>query len=109
MPMTIPTPSLGRGQTWQNVMASRAWATNYTNTTGKPICASVSVAGTGSGSTALTAYVDGVAIQKQQATYTSTGTGTISGIEMIVPHGSTYRFEVGGTVSLAMQNWMELR
>ena len=67
-------------QTWQDLKAARDFATTYTNTTGRPICVSVALAGTGSGSTALVATVDGVPVQKQQGTYASSGTGTVSGI-----------------------------
>lgn len=37
--------SLGYGQTWQDVSGSRAFATTYYNTTGKPIMVNVSTAG----------------------------------------------------------------
>ena len=41
--------SLGYGQTWQNVTGSRANATTYYNTTGKPITVSITVLANGNG------------------------------------------------------------
>ena len=90
---------LGQGQTWQNVTASRAQGTTYTNTTGKPIFVSI-FGSCNSGSKPLT--VNGLAV----ATHTPIGTGSISTtITAIVPDGGTYSLaNVGGTTL-----WMELR
>ncbi len=96
--------SLGYGQTWQNVIASRAFATNYTNTTGKPITVQVSGLSVNAnnsnrfqmvvaGQTLVDFYGGGGAA----AFFNMTGT-------VIVPNGMVYS-ATGGTVNI----WAELR
>lgn len=82
--------TLGDGQTWQNLTASRVSGTTYTNTTGRPIFVQASIT-TGS----VTAYCNGISI---------------------VPNGIYAAFVVpnGGTYSIAWTNnlnavWAELR
>lgn len=93
------TDALANGQTWQNLTASRATNTTYTNTTSKPIFISVNYSGVGQ----LQWLVDGAGI----------GTNGDSGgyntmISIIVPAGSTYRCVVGSG-SPTLQSWNELR
>ena len=96
--------SLGYGQTWQNVSASRGFATNYTNTTGKPITVQISGANVNAnnsnrfqmvvaGQTLVDFYGGGGAA----AFFNMTGT-------VIVPNGMVYS-ATGGTVNI----WAELR
>jgi len=94
---------LGMGQTWQDVTGSRAVDTNYTNTTGRPIC--ISVVG-GSGDAAdFDLMVDGVLVVRA---YIGTSPGTyVSTMTAIVPVGSTYR--VVRVSSGNPQQWSELR
>lgn len=90
--------SLGYGQTWQNVIGSRASATTYYNTTGKPIFVTVSVApGT---SVSCTPIING--LTQVASTPTNGGNAYVS---FIVTSGSSYSVEVTGT----LQNWWELR
>ena len=87
--------SLGYGQTWQDLTASRATATTYTNTTGKPIF--VYMVGVWS---AGTVEVNGLAL--------TVGTTQNHGQSLVVPHGVTYR--VTGWVGTASAvKWVELR
>ena len=98
---------LGVGQTWQDVTASRATGTEYTNSTGRPIM----VAATAGPATYSYSYglVDGVTIIEYQSRDSATATSQ-SGVVFIVPAGSTYQVNVnvnGSTTSFT--NWQELR
>ena len=93
--------SLGYGQTWQNVGASRALSTTYYNTTGKPIYVSVASSGTSGGGT-LQGIVNGSTIGVFQPNTAATSQMTIT---FIVPVGSNY--SVACTAAFA--TWFELR
>lgn len=96
--------TLGDGQAWQDVKASRALNTTYTNSTGRPI--SVSVTLYDNGAYGSTMYVNGVLIgwwdQPTSIAYTQT---------FVVPAGATYM--VSGNAGAAGGNtihyWSELR
>lgn len=96
--------SIGVGQTWQNVLASRALNTTYTNSTGRPIMITVALRDQGSYMSEM--YVAGVQVgtwdQSTSITYTQT---------FIVPAGATYM--VTGNGGSAGGNtlvlWTELR
>ena len=90
---------LGDGQTWQNVLSSRANNVTYTNTTGRPIAVYVSN-GDGGGVTSMP-YVDGLQLGRM-AIY-NTGAAISS---FIVPTGSTYKVYCEG---LNPAIWYELR
>lgn len=95
--------SLGHGQTWQSVLGSRALATTYYNTTGKPIMvfASADIVTLGNN---LTMTINGTAaisgIPCSQANFPSTVTG-------IVPPGQSY--VINGTGTPTLTAWRELR
>ena len=90
----------GIEQTVQNVTASRALGTTYTNSTGKPILISVTVAGTNDfGTTTLT--VSGVAAASVS---NSSQYGQTKNICYVIPPSSTYSV-VGSPIIL----WTELR
>lgn len=91
--------SIGYGQTWQNVTGSRANATTYYNTTGKPIMAYAQGAGGGG----LTAFftVAGVALPTGNL-----GSGTQLTAVAIVPPGQSYSFTHNGS---SLTAWCELR
>lgn len=94
--------TLGRGQAWQDLTASRTIGTIYTNTTGRPIY--VSVVAYESGTTNWSLEVDGVQLGEVGAW--ESGSGTFSGV---VPNGSTYRvYRTSGTGG-EIRNWAELR
>ena len=97
--------SIGYGQTRQDVSASRALATTYTNTTGKPIFITVSISGVATGSSAQL-LVDAVASQNTSQNYTAGA--YCSAITAIIPPGSTYSVvSTIGTVTIV--KWEELR
>ncbi|HDU8655736.1 TPA: hypothetical protein RG711_003306 [Morganella morganii subsp. morganii] len=89
---------IGIGQTWQNMTASRAIGTTYTNATTKPIMISV----TKLGRAATTLYIN-----NQVVSSVDYGDGNLQGsLSTIIPAGSTYKIEVySGTI----QGWWELR
>lgn len=90
--------SLGYGQTWQDVSASRAINTNYTNSTGKPIQLFItSVYGAGSGFITVDGVVAGFLV--------GNNSNPFSGANCIVPPGGVYRT----TNITSFQNWSELR
>lgn len=93
---------LGVGQAWQNVKASRALDTDYTNSTGKPIM--VQVGGINAGtSNAIQPVVGGVSLpmaQSSAANFRSTAV-------FIVPVGATYR--VNNVSGATLDSWAELR
>ena len=92
--------SFGIGQTVQDVTTSRALGTTYTNSTGKPILISVTVAGANDfGTTTLT--VGGVAAARVS---NSNQYGQTKNICYVIPPLSTYSV-VGSPISL----WTELR
>jgi hypothetical protein len=92
---------LGVGQTWQNVTASRAFGTTYTNSTGKPIEVVIAFANPSPGQSGVLT-VGGVAIQFGQinSAYINLASGSA-----IVPLGATYVFNTTTTLI----QWMELR
>lgn len=94
---TVGRPSLaiiGVGQTWQDVSASRAVGTTYTNSTGKPIAVLTSASGSGG-----TYSIDGVVSVYQNGTNIVPNT-------MIIPNNSTYRLD---GLAIYSNYWFELR
>ena len=100
---------IGFGQTWQNVTASRANGTTYTNSTGKPIMISVNV---GNASTSVkgsfSVTVNGVQIANNYVSTEENGVwgNVINTICAIVPNGHTYSFSVS---SAYLNAFTELR
>ena len=92
---------LGVGQSWQDVTGSRSAGVTYTNNTGKPIMAIVSVNDSGSFSP-ITVVVGGVTIINVED-FGSLGTIPIT---FAVPIGATYRFNSN---SNPIRAWAELR
>ncbi|BCG26038.1 hypothetical protein TUM18999_42290 [Pseudomonas tohonis] len=96
--------TIGEGQAWQDLKATRATNTTYTNTTGRSIA--VSVALYDNGSYASSIYVNGVVIgwwdQPTAITYTQT---------FLVPPGATYMVSgnAGSPSGNTLQYWAELR
>ena len=96
---TTASNAIGFNQTWQDLTASRAAGTTYTNSTGRPISVSVRVR---RDDCWLELYIDSLLISVFGET-AGHAQVTVTGI---VPAGSTYRVEsiYGGTL-----NWYELR
>lgn len=91
----LPVADLGVGQTWQNVTASRAANTNYTNSTDKPIMVSIYKSG---GTDGYNLQIDGITVGGM-----NNESLIGSNISAIVPAGSVYKF------SSTFDIWAELR
>lgn len=95
--------SLGYGQTWQNVAGSRAVATTYYNTTGKPISVGVT-AQSATANTYSNLTINGVIVcQTSQASGVSGGP-----LFGVVPVGGSYSVNIAGGSPLT-PTWAELR
>lgn len=95
--------SIGYGQSWVDMTASRAPGVTYTNTTGKPIFAFMRAASS-MASSAIIATVNGVQmIGMTQPTSTLGASNTI-----MVPPGATYSFILNSGTHSAV-SWQELR
>ena len=104
-----PLGVIGVGQTWQNVTASRALATTYTNNTGKPILVNVVQYNGGANGVFITLIVDGVIVNRDGG-WPGGGNPMYANVSGIVPNGSTYRAEAtGGNATGSLNNWSELR
>ncbi|SEN70593.1 hypothetical protein SAMN05216404_106142 [Nitrosospira multiformis] len=97
---------LGLGQSWQNLTASRAVNTTYTNSTGRSIQVSVCVSSSSGGSAAVILINGAINI------YGSSGAapGEFLYVSAIIPAGATYRVGVTvGSASIVSNGWTELR
>lgn len=95
--------TLGWGQTWQDVLASRTFGTSYQNTTGKPI----QVAITGQGSDRI------IQVSSDNATWITIGRLAAaaldpSGMSFVVPVNYYYRLNTAGAAGTIVY-WVELR
>jgi len=91
------------GQAWTDLTASRAYGTTYTNSTGRPIFVSAYIS-LNTGTPQGDFYIDGnlIASDLRYAPTTRQWIITMGGI---VPNGSTYLINGGGTLN----KWWELR
>jgi len=94
--------SIGYGQTWQNLTASRALSTTYYNTTGKPITVSLNVGPTGGSSIQVSLTING----QTPAAFTSTPTSIYPCVTAIVPPSGVYSATMS---SGQLGSWYELR
>ncbi len=94
--------SLGYGQTWQNVVGSRALATTYYNTTGKPIvvCYSATNGAANISSIVINGTITVAGVQPQQ--------GGQAMATAVIPPGASYvaNQSTGGST---LNTWVELR
>lgn len=93
--------NLGLVQTWQDVTGSRAAATTYTNSTGRPIQIAIYAGATSGGTITLT--IAGVQVGQHTNGSAILNTGQVVGI---VPNGATYSITLSGW---ALTAWRELR
>ena len=99
------THALGTGQTWQNVTASRAFSTTYTNSTGRPIMIAVHGLRTTASTTTLFISLNG-GTTFIFCSSANSGGGSQGNGSLIIPAGYTYAVTSGdGTI----ENWQELR
>ena len=90
--------SLGYGQTWQDVTASRTPITTYYNNTGKPIFVSVSAGNAGS---TIQLTINGVVVCFD----TDSVAGVVMNVNGVVPPSGSYSLSISSTLS----KWLELR
>lgn len=104
-PANLKASSLGMGQAYVDALGTsgRAFATDYTNNTGRPITVTVQYAGSG-GNVELLATVGGVTIV---LAITASINGARAVGTFVVPNGMVYNVTVSATATL--QNWFELR
>ena len=95
--------SLGYGQTWQDVTASRVLGTTYYNTTGKPIMVNVSTNATASGF--ATATINGITLKGSVG---NTGGGWYPYICFVSPNGASYSCS-NSAGAPTINGWAELR
>ena len=99
---TTAANALGVGQTWQDVSASRAFSTLYTNSTGRTITVSCGVWANGISSAYM--RIDGA---DRGYSALPALTGAYFSVTGIIPSGSTYSIEVSG--GSTENRWSELR
>lgn len=95
--------AIGVGQTWQDVLASRATNTSYTNTTGRTIFIAVATTRPNQNQD-ISITVDGLVVSN--ATYVASTTNQQITMCAIVPNGSIYKVIFANT---GIQFWSELR
>ena len=96
--------AFGLGQTWRDVTASRAMATTYANTTGRPI--SVVIAGNPSNlPERLILTIGGVVVWNQNIDGENTDTNVV--VSGVVPPASSYFVTTDGS-NTTISRWVEL-
>jgi len=86
----VAETGIGNGQTWQAV--TRAFNTNYTNSTGKPIMLAGKFTRNGVSSAGADLIIDGV--QVPLAYNTNSGGGNIVAGSLIIPTGAVYQLKL---------------
>jgi len=99
---------LGQGQSWQNLLASRAIGTSYTNTTNRSIEVQVTASSTVAGAF-ISGYQNGIEICRVSTSESNgvTWQAVAACFSMTVPPGGTYAALQTGANSLVL--WNELR
>lgn len=95
--------TLGMGQTWQDVTASRVIGTLYYNTTARPISVLISLQYNSAGWSNV--YVNGLKIGYTVSSY---ATSAVTGVFFIVPPGQSYEL-TNNTGTPTLDIWAELR
>lgn len=96
--------SFAIGQTWQDMTASRALNTTYTNTTGKPITVAIIGKVSGSADTDFHFIVDGISPSRTRVPPNDHTNG--NSFTCVVPNGSTYKYTQSNS---GLTQWSELR
>lgn len=98
--------SFGKTQTYQDVKASRAVSTVYTNSTSRMIFVIITLTDPGSGNNIeYTFEVDGVQVERGRVSPSSTATNGALAVKAIIPVASTYEIKTTETI----ETWFELR
>jgi hypothetical protein len=99
---------LGVGQTWQDVKASRAINTTYTNNTGRPIFVACSCTATVVADGVADFVIDGITVMRGGVSNAGGSAVPRANFSAVIPDGSTYRMNsIAGT--MAVEYWGELR
>ena len=101
--IALTSDVIGLNQTWTDVTASRALATTYTNSTGKPIFVSIIIS-QGAVNAVASLTISGVVVSYYYQAASVSG-GLLCGI---VPNGGTYSTATTGP-SPGILSWKELR
>jgi len=103
--------TLGRGQTWQDVTASRTAGVTYTNTTGRPIFVSVTTKAIPVGDVQDVYLVVGGIILSRFFANTDTLGENWASVSAPIPAGATYSVVINSTVAgaVTINTWAELR
>jgi hypothetical protein len=96
--------SLGYGQTWQDVSGSRAFATTYYNTTGRPIAIHVNGNSAATGASFVLS-INGASVINSSQAYGAPVNIQITGI---IPPGASYSL-TNNFSSITVTIWKELR
>ena len=96
-------PSIGDGQTWQDLLSSRSAGVNYTNNTGRAIEVTVSGRSLAVAANFLELVVGGVIIERNG---NSQAGGIWTSISGIIPNNTTYRVN---SDNVGLEYWAELR
>lgn len=99
-PSNLNSSVLGMGQTWQDLTASRALGTTYTNSTGRPILVNVSCTTTSGIQMQLT--TEGLTLIGSSENVAGSGVA----ITALIRAGQTYNVPAAGKT---LQSWRELR
>lgn len=102
----LAPPSIGIGQTWQDMTASRVLGTSYQNTTGRPIQLAVTFSGNNS--------IHTFQISPDGTTWYNVGNtgGNFDGkllVSVIVTDGGFYRLTRTDGSTTSIDKWLELR
>jgi len=98
--------SIGYGQTWQDVTASRASGTTYYNSTGKPITVLISVANSAGFVVNYTITVAGTTMNNVRVDTSGQSTTAYIPTTFIVPPNASYLLTI---TTGTLNKWMELR
>jgi hypothetical protein len=96
----------GSGQTYQDVSASRASGTTYTNSTGKPILAIITVNQSAAFVLNYSITVSSVVLAAVNVLTPAQSTTAVIPTTFIVPNGSTYLLTI---TTGTLNKWVELR
>ena len=96
----------GSGQTYQDVTASRAGGTTYTNSTGKPILVIITVNQAASFVLNYSITVSSVVLAAVNVLTPAQSTTAVIPTTFIVPNGSTYLLTI---TTGTLNKWVELR
>ena len=116
--VTLPTSTnvgIGVGQTWTDVTSSRAKATEYQNTTGKPIMVSISFTTSNThrgqlqvSSTSGSGFITIADADGGDYYSSSASNGHYANITAIIPNNIYYKL-IETSTTLTVQVWSELR